>query len=107
MKASSKIHKRNLKEAEELISSLQKRLWSADDILREMRMSLYYVNKYLDTMSCEIDGLYYHDPDGSHLQVNQSELFDVLYNKIRTGMLIRGRDVVNKPLKKLTEYNKW
>ena len=104
---SSKPHKRTLKECEELIGNLQKRLWASDDLVREMRMSLYYVNKYLDTMSCEIDGLYYHDPDGSHLIVNQSELFDVLYNKIRTGILIRGRDVVNKPLKKLIEYNKW
>ncbi len=99
--------KRTLKEAEELISKLQKKLWERDDVLHEMRMALYYVKKWMNEVGDEIDGMWVHHLDGSDLLVSKSELFDVLFNKILTGKIKRGIEVINKPLLKLKKFIGW
>lgn len=99
--------KRTLKEAEKLIDSLQKKIWERDEVLREMRMSLYYSKKWMNEVGAEIDGMWLHHIDGSDLLVSKSELFDVLFNKILTDRITRGIGAIDKPLLKLKKFIGW
>lgn len=100
------IHKRNLKECEELISHLQKKLWHSENVLREMRMSLYYVNKKLDIVLDEMNGMWFHHLDGSDLLVSKSELFDVFNNKLIPSVK-QSKEIISKPLLRLKEFIGW
>ncbi len=99
--------KKKKSEKDKLIEDLRRRLWEKDAIVREMRMSLYYVKKFLGEIEDELDGMWLHHLDGSDLLVSKSELFDVIQNKIIRVKLHRGIGVVNKPLKKLKEFIGW
>ena len=101
-----KMHKRTLKEAEELIKRLQGKLWKQQDLLQEMRMALYYAKKYMKEVSCEINGLWFHHQDGSDLLVSKSELFNVLNNKILNHINF-GMTKIDKPLSKLKDFIGW
>ena len=97
---------RTLKESEELIKKLQTKCWEQEKLIRKMRMSLYYVNKYLDEVACEIDGMWYHGLDGSDLIVSKDELWEVLQHKV-LGLIKHGRKVVNEPLAELKKFIGW
>lgn len=99
--------KRTLKESEELIIKLQQKLWDRDRVLRKMRMSLYYVKKFLNTVECELDGMWCHHLDGSDLLVSQNELFDVIQNKIIRDKLQHGKKVIDEPLSELKQFIGW
>jgi len=99
--------KRTLKEAEELITKLQKRCWAQESVLCKMRMALYHVKKHLKSVEDEIDSMWCHGLDGSDLLVSKSELFDVLHNKILTGKIRRGMSIIDVPLLELKQFIGW
>lgn len=100
----AKMHKRNLKECEELISRLQKRIWKADEVLREMRMGIYYADKRCEIIHDEMDGMWGHHQDGSDLLVNRSELFNVFQNKLLPSIK-KCRELIRKPWLRLKEFD--
>jgi len=102
-----KLHKRTLKECEEIISSLQKKLWKRDEVLREMRMALYRANKAINISIEEIDGIWFHHLDGSDLLVSKNELFDITQNKVIGNCLKPAKRAINKPLLRLKEFIEW
>jgi len=99
--------KRTLRECEELIQKLQKNTWEKDKIIREMRMALYYVNKYLSEIEAELDGMWCHGLDGSDLIISKDELWEVVQCKLIRNLLHLKRDIVNKPLLKLKQFIGW
>jgi hypothetical protein len=102
-----KIRKRTLDEAENIIKDLQQKLWARDKVLSNMRMALYYAKKFLKEVECELDGMWYHGIDGSDLLVSKDELFDTVQNKIITAKLVRGMNVIDKPLLELKQFIGW
>ena len=98
--------KRTLKEAEELIKTLQCKCWERDALIKKMRMSLYYVNTYMQEINNELDGMWFHHQDGSDLLVSKSELFDVIQNKIM-GLISKGKKRVDEPLSELKKFIGW
>jgi hypothetical protein len=102
-----KQRKRNLKECEELISSLRKKLWERDNVLSEMRMALYRAEKAVAFVEEELDGMWAHHLDGSDLLVSKEELFDVIQNRIISGAIKPAREKIKKPLLRLKEFIGW
>lgn len=104
--ATKKIHKRTLKESEELVASLQKKLWHSQEVLQEMRMALYYVNLRLSEIHSEMDGMWFHHLDGSDLLVTREELFSVFQNKLLPSVN-KCKSIIGKPLSRLKEFIGW
>lgn len=103
----NKVHKRTLKESEELIERLQKKVFEQGKLLRKMRMSLYYVKEHLKVVDAEIDGMWLHHLDGSDLLVSKSELFDVLHNKVLNERIRKSKHIIDAPLLELKQFIGW
>jgi len=102
-----KKRKRTLKECEQIIKSLQGKLFAKDNVLREMRMALYRAEKAIAFVEEELDGMWVHHQDGSDLIVSKNELFDVIYNRIISGAIRPAREKIKKPLLRLKEFIGW
>jgi hypothetical protein len=94
------------KELEEIRIRQLKRLIEQEKLIRKMRMSLYYVNRFLDEVIAEIDGMWFHGLDGSDLIVSKDELWDVLQGRV-IPKIKHGRKVVDEPLKELKKHIGW
>lgn len=71
----TKNHIRTLKECEELIGELQKKIFHSHEVLRKVRMALHRSNLGLDAIREEIDSMWLHHLDGSDLLVSKFEIF--------------------------------
>jgi len=94
------------KELEEIRKRQLSKLFEQEKLIRKMRMSLYYVNKFLDEIFCEIDGMWLHGLDGSDLLVSKDELWEVCQNKI-LPKIKKGKGIIAEPLSELKKQIGW